>query len=191
MENREPEIWKPIPGYEGIYDVSSWGKIKALSKIRKNCYGTQSLNLEKIKNCYVVKRYFSCTLIKDGVPKTLRVHRIVYKVFVDKSDRDISDLEDINHIDFNKLNNYYKNLEEVSKRENQTHRYLQKTNSSVFPGVSYRSNGKRIKRWQASLTVDKKNIYLGTYLTEIEAYTAYLKGLNQYKIENKYVTKSQ
>lgn len=191
MEAKEPEIWKPIPGYEGLYEVSSWGKIKTVLRYRKCSFGSTAIVQEKILHCYIQKRYFSCVLTKDGKSKNIRVHRIVYKVFVDKSNRNISELEDINHKDLDKYNNYYKNLEEVSKRENQTHRYLQQNKSSVFPGVSFRSDEKRIKRWQASVAVNKKNIYIGTFLTEIEAYQAYLDALQEYGIENKYATQSQ
>ena len=35
------EIWKEIPGYEGLYQVSSLGRFKALSRVRKGIYGNR------------------------------------------------------------------------------------------------------------------------------------------------------
>ena len=191
MEQREDEIWKPIPGYEGLYEVSSWGNIKSLENKRKSSYGSFSINKEKQIKIFVTRKYYSCILTKNSIRKTIRVHRIVFKVFNDNTDRIISDLKDINHKDLDRLNNYYKNLEEVSKSENQTHRYMNTDKSSIFPGVTYKKDGNRKKRWYVSFSLNKKRIYVGTFFTEYEGYRAYLKALNEYGLENKYATESQ
>ena len=45
------EIWKPIEGYEGLYEVSSYGRIKSLERYRSNNGGIQLIKerIMKIK----------------------------------------------------------------------------------------------------------------------------------------------
>ena len=43
MEKPEPEVWKPIPNYEGLYEVSNYGRVKSLSKKRKHFKGGLSV----------------------------------------------------------------------------------------------------------------------------------------------------
>lgn len=191
METREPEVWKPIPGYEGLYEVSSWGNVKTVKRYRKCNYGSVALVQEKILKRYVQRRYLSCILTKDAKSKNIRIHRVVYKVFVDKSNRNTAELEDINHIDSDKLNNYFKNLEEVSKRENQTHRYLNQKTSSKYPGVYFVKDINRKKQYRSQFQINGIIKHVGYFLTEIEAYNAYLNALKEYGIENKYATQSQ
>jgi len=82
----------------------------------------------------------------------------------------------INHIDNNKLNNFLGNLEIISNRKNSTiHR---KKGTSKYPGVHY---CKRVKRWIARIQVKGSNIYLGSFIDEIEAAKAY----DNYVIENR------
>ena len=77
------EIWKDIPSYEGLYQVSNSGNIKSLPRIwicgrgRKNSHGIILLKLFPNK-----KGYPSTYLSKDGKTKTYRVNRIVAQAFI-------------------------------------------------------------------------------------------------------------
>lgn len=69
------EIWKDIIGYEGLYQVSTFGNVKAM---RRNGI---------IMKQYTCKRgYSSVSLYKDGVQTTNLVHRLVADAFLDKKD---------------------------------------------------------------------------------------------------------
>jgi hypothetical protein len=78
------------------------------------------------------------------------------------------DLE-VDHIDGNGLNNQRSNLHLVSHRRNQQNRHHPKT--SRFPGVYWK---KKDCRWVSQIKIDGETIYLGSFLTEEEAYFRYL-----------------
>lgn len=103
MENLEPEIWKPIKGYEGLYEVSSWGKAKSLDKKMSN----GRLLKGKILNSYYDENgYLSVTLNKNNKRKIRYLCRIVGENFLENYCKS----ENIIHLDKNKKNNFYKNL---------------------------------------------------------------------------------
>lgn len=94
------EVWKPIPGYNGRYEISSFGRVKSFAQDRKN---------GKIKTGNLTfKGYLSITLrAPGGLPKTYPVHRLVAKAFIPNPDN----LPQVNHKDENKTNNKVENLE--------------------------------------------------------------------------------
>lgn len=63
--------------------------------------------------------YKQCNLYKDGKKKYVRIHRLVAELFVPNP----NNLPQVNHIDGNKLNNHYTNLEWVSNSQNTKHAF--------------------------------------------------------------------
>lgn len=111
------EIWKPVPGFEESYYVSSFGRIKAIERKRQGDKGIRTLQ-EVIRKSVVINKYYSVYAKSPGKKnKQLRVHRIVAQVFVPNPD----DKPHVNHIDCNKFNNHYTNLEWVTPAENNIH----------------------------------------------------------------------
>ena len=101
MIEEKEEIWKDIPGYEGLYQVSNTGKVKSLNymKTRK----------EKImKPDKHSSGYFKVILSKDGEKKSYFIHRLVASSFVQNESLFYNE---INHIDECKTNNCASNLE--------------------------------------------------------------------------------
>lgn len=88
--------WKPILGYEGLYEVSNKGDIR-------KCNGEPRL-LDYDKDGYP-----RVSLWKNGKSKTFTVHRLVAQSFVENPNP--TALNQINHIDEDKKNNFYMNLE--------------------------------------------------------------------------------
>ena len=94
----ETEIWKDVPGYEGLYQVSNFGRVKSFKKY-KSGYVMKNTN----KNGW----YFTIVLQGINKPKTTkRIHRIVAELFIPNE----SNLPIVNHKDMNKQNNHYLNL---------------------------------------------------------------------------------
>lgn len=182
----EQEIWKPIPGYEGLYDVSNMGNVRSLDRyIFHKKYKKEVLykgkNIAKNINPY---GYLNVCLCNKN-EKTFRVHVLVYKTFVGRIDDEFV----INHIDGDKTNNKLLNLEAVSSRSNSAHFYNGNNSfSSKYVGVSWK---KDFKKWCARIWIKGRDKHLGYYDTEKEAYEAYLQALKEYGIENKYAVKSQ
>lgn len=111
------EIWKPIKGYENLYEVSNLGNVKSLSRIVKGVkYGKyyEYVIQEKIlKQNKDTKGYLLVKLNKDGVSKNKRVHRLVAESFLG----DIYNKE-IDHLNTNKIDNRVENLRIVTSKEN-------------------------------------------------------------------------
>ena len=112
------EIWKTIKGYEGLYEVSNWGRVRSLGMWVNGVYGCKRWFrggvLRPAKNR---DGYLRVALYKDGVVKHWSVHRLVGMAFPDlvdwtedAKDKPFDELE-INHKDHNKENNRVENLE--------------------------------------------------------------------------------
>ena len=97
------EYWKSIKGYEGIYEVSNLGNVKALSRDIKSCYGCTAHRKEKIMSVQKDKYgYLVVPLTRNGRQKTRKVHRLVASSFIQNP----KNLPCINHKDENKANNF-------------------------------------------------------------------------------------
>ena len=114
------EIWKDIPGYEGIYQASTFGNIRtAEGKITSNKrYAVrrwkQRILKPKSPKSDGYRGDLRVSLWKDGASKDFLVARLVAMTWV----KGYSDDMTVNHIDGNYLNNRIDNLEWVSLRDN-------------------------------------------------------------------------
>ena len=109
------EIWKDIPGYEGLYQATIVGKIKSLERI--NLQGKRQ-NERILKTQF--GRYETVTLFdfKGNRHKT-SVHRVIALTFIPNP----LNKPQVNHIDGNKHNNLVCNLEWCTGSENMIHCY--------------------------------------------------------------------
>ena len=99
------EIWKDIEGYEELYQVSNFGRVKRV---------TTGRILKGGKN---TSGYIQIYLYKQGIRDVNRIHRIVAQSFIPNPENK----PEINHIDEDKTNNRVDNLEWVTKKENTNH----------------------------------------------------------------------
>jgi hypothetical protein len=91
------EIWKDITGYENLYQVSNYGRIKTL--------GNNVNKKEKIRKLGI-DRYIKIRLCKNNVKKTIGVHILVARAFIPNS----YNLPYVCHKDDNPHNNHFTNL---------------------------------------------------------------------------------
>lgn len=115
----EKEIWKDIPNFEGLYQVSNQGRVKSLARYvnhgsRQIFVKERILKTRKNKNGYLA--VYPC---KNGKYKPMDIHRIVGVVFIDNP----CGYGDINHKDGNKQNNFVENLEWCTRSSNIKHAY--------------------------------------------------------------------
>lgn len=96
------EIWKDIKGYEGLYEVSSYGNVRSLDRVvicsngRKCSQNGRILKPVKDKDGYLI-----CGLRKNSKRKIFKVHRLVAQAFIPNP----NNLPQVNHKDENKGNN--------------------------------------------------------------------------------------
>ena len=147
--NLENEIWKPVVGFEGLYEVSNFGRVRNLGYR----YGQHASNIiMKQRNN---KGYMSITLHKDSKRFQRMVHRLVYEAFVGKipewRPKDKGDVKmEINHKDENRSNNRLDNLELITHTKNnnygtRTQKQAAKLTKSVY---QYTMEGELVKFWK-------------------------------------------
>lgn len=122
------EIWKWVDGYHGCYKVSNFGRIKSVDRYvycEVSPDKRQFLFGKVLKQGINHKGYPIVYLSKDGKQKTITVHRLVAKAFIENP----LNLPQVNHIDGNKLNNNVENLEWCDNSYNQKHAH----NTGLFP----------------------------------------------------------
>lgn len=112
------EIWKPIVGFEGLYEISSFGNIKSLQRLTYYSDGRVFNQPEIIKSVRKQKDgYVMVTLSKETKKFNIRVHNLVADHFIPKEEG----RNCINHKDGNKSNNSISNLERCTYKENSLH----------------------------------------------------------------------
>lgn len=118
--NKE-EIWKPIEGYEGYYEVSNLGKVRSVDRyITYNICKKIAIRHQKevvLQDKPSKLGYPIIHLSKDGKTKPFYVHRLVANAFVDNP----NGFTYINHKDENKANNNAYNLEWCTQQYNSTY----------------------------------------------------------------------
>lgn len=162
------EIWRDIKGYEGIFYISNLGNCK-----RKFTYSDGRVKYKKLKG-YIAVRGYRCYVIRaNGLKKTRTVHQLVAEAFLNHEPCGYKLVVD--HIDNNPLNNRLDNLQVITHRENTS---KDKTGgTSRYIGVSFDS---KRNKYIAQCYHNGKNIYLGSFKTEIEAskvYNNFLKSI--------------
>lgn len=152
------EIWKPIVGYEGLYEVSNLGNVKSLNW--KNTKEEKCLYLKKHN-----KGYLQVELVKNKNKKMVLVHRIVAETFLEN----LSNKPQINHKDYNRSNNNVENLEWCTNSENMKHSALRKKSKPIKRNekiIQYDFNGNIIKTWENCIAIKSKYKYNQTSIFE-------------------------
>lgn len=128
------EIWKPVVGYEGHYQVSNCGRVKSIK------FGKEIIMKQNIR-----RGYYYVNLYKNGILKTYQVHRLVAEAFLDNPDN----LPCVNHKDENKLNNNVDNLEWCTIRYNNCYNdgQIKRARFKRKKVYQYDLNGNLIKEW--------------------------------------------
>ena len=147
------EEWRDIQGYEGFYQVSSFGNVRSLDRtiIRSNLKPQfikgRTLNQLNYKNGYV-----KVELSHGGFCKRYFIHRLVAQAFIPNPDN----LPEVNHKDENPSNNCVDNLEWCTHLYNSNYgdrvnkiKTTMKLNGRAKSVLMYDKNGKLIKRFDS------------------------------------------
>ena len=120
MDNNE--VWKDVPGYEGLYMVSNCGRIKSVEHLVYNpavlgdgCYRRVP---EKILNGNKSRGYHTVYLTNDGKKNLHRIHYLVARAFIGEA---TTEKHWVTHIDGNRDNNHVDNLMWVTPKEYMQH----------------------------------------------------------------------
>jgi hypothetical protein len=172
------EVWKSIPNYEELYEVSSLGRVKSLPV--KKSYWSLRTPKEKILNPKTGS-YYSVGLIKDGVNNTIQIHQLVAMSFL--GHKRCGHKLVIDHINENKLDNRLENLRIVSQKFNVSR--SQGENISKYKGITY---DKKSDKWMCKIMIVGEKKYLGIFKTKKEAIEVYKAYENYRSKKNKLKT---
>jgi hypothetical protein len=169
------EIFKDIPGYEGLYQVSNLGNVKSLSRIMDN--GKRKyISKEKImKHNDDGNGYYQLGLSKEGKTKCMKIHVLVAMAFLghvpDGTNRIVPD-----HKNEITTDNRLENLQLITHRQNIEKYWLTKNTSSQYTGVFWH---KQRNKWQTQIRIAGKKKHLGLFTDEYEAHLVYQKALQE------------
>jgi len=147
------EIWKDVKGYEGLYKVSNFGRVKSLK------YGRERI-LKTGKGSY----YLTVSLYFDNKLKTAKVHRLVAMAFIENPDNKPF----VNHLDEDKYNNNVNNLEWVTHKENMNYgtRIDRQAKSKSIPiKVIYQDNTFEI--WESGKVFARENKFSQSRIVDV------------------------
>ena len=167
------EIWKDIPDYEGLYQVSNLGRVKSLKRVVYRSSGYLKTVRERILKAGIDGcGYLIVRLSKDGKGKTFAVHKLVAIAFLNHIPCGLKEVVD--HIDNNKLNNKVENLQLTTQRHNSSKD--KSGGTSKYIGVHWVSLR---NKWMARIRLNGKRYYLGYFENELDAHNAYHNALKE------------
>lgn len=145
------ELWKPIPGFDGMYEVSNMGRVKSCKRTRKSKAGSLSNVQERILKQRSDKNgYKEIALSKDGKLHFFRCHRLVAMAFIPNPNH----FPVINHKDEDVTNNMVSNLEWCSVSYNTRYSVYKVSHRVICDGVEFPS----IRSLARHLNIDPKII---------------------------------
>lgn len=110
------EIWRDVPNFEGLYQISNYGNIKSLDKyVNSGIKNNKKVKRKgRILKQYNKQGYLQISLTKNHKRYYFKTHRLVASAFIENP----NNLPQVNHKDENALNNHVDNLEWCTAKYN-------------------------------------------------------------------------
>jgi hypothetical protein len=172
---KENEIWKDVPNYEGYYQVSDLGRVKSLSRLARNKRGCWFSKERMLNPTIGTTGYFYVKLNKETKRKNIKVHQLVAMSFLGHK-LDGTQKVVVDHINNIKIDNNLSNLQIITGRLNISKD--RKKINKCLTGVEKINN----ERFRAKIVYNGKSIHLGIFKTEKEASEYYQNAVKS--IEN-------
>lgn len=169
VEDLDGEEWRDIKGYEGLYQVSNFTRVKSCDRFVFKSMELKD-DLKNLKEKLLVANvcgtgYKKVVLCKNGEIENKNIHRLVAEAFIPNPDNKPC----VNHIDCDKTNNNIENLEWCTQSENafHAHRNNLTTPSMYWLGVHGKNNP--LSKVIYQFTKEKELIGMFYGSTEVES----------------------
>lgn len=149
------EYWKPVVGYENLYEVSNLGRIRSFDRWVKSKNGSIRICRGRILKPYTNKDGYLCVVLsKNNKQKTFRVNRLVAQAFLDNP----NNLPQVNHKDENKQNNNVENLEFCDCKYNINFGTAIARRSKTISKavVQYTLDGTFVREWPSAMDAERE-----------------------------------
>ena len=119
MATIDNEVWKDIPNYEGVYQVSNLGNVRSLPRVVVRRNGSPNFIHGKNMSPVMNEHGYLCTVLHNKTYKHWKIHRLVATAFIPNPENK----RDVNHKNGIKTDNRVENLEWATRSENLFHKY--------------------------------------------------------------------
>lgn len=148
VHNYIDEEWKPVPFFQSHYECSNYGRIRNTCDTRTDCNGLLYKKKSGIVNGWKdVDGYLNFDFHVNEFKKRWKIHRLVAFLFVGGWANSL----EINHKDYNRQNNYHKNLEYKTKIENVKY-------SALAGRFNKNAEHFKVKKWREGKTTLKLDL---------------------------------
>lgn len=143
----EKEIWKAINEYEGLYEVSNYGRIRSVDRVVNGRHGVINGKILSFSDNGI--GYKTVCLCKENNKKTKYIHRLVAEAFIPNPQK----LTEINHKNEKRNDNNVENLEWCTKKYNQNYKNCPLKRKFALISIrgkgvcSYDENGNKVKEY--------------------------------------------
>lgn len=127
------EQWKAIEGYEGIFEVSDYGRVRSLDRLSANGRQLKGKMMSVSRKGKKENEYMQVGLMKEKKQRTHNLHRLVAIAFIPNPENK----PEVNHLDGDKTNNHVSNLSWVTRKEQMEH--ASETGLMLVGGMSQNS----------------------------------------------------
>lgn len=153
------EIWKDVVGYEKLYQVSNFGRVKSLDMVLSyKRHGKNQIRIRKgkvLSPTTMKNGYLRVEMSNNCIHKLNLVHRLVAKAFIPNP----NNYREINHKNCDKSDNSVENLEWVSSSQNKIHALKNKLYKNEKPILQIK-NGSVINEYKSASECYRKTGYL-------------------------------
>jgi hypothetical protein len=137
------ELWRDIKDYEGLYQVSNWGRVKSLNYRNTGKEGI-------LKGIEDGRGYLCVHLCNDDGVKNKKIHRLVAEAFIPNPENK----PEVDHIDRNKLNNNLSNIRWADRKIQNNNRNLSNMIKKFSkPVLQFTLDGEFVREWESTIEI--------------------------------------
>lgn len=146
--------WKPLKGYEGIYDISDYGLI--YSHPRKGTKGGYSYGKPNKEN------YLTMVFSKDGIETSQNIHIAVWETFVGEIPKGY----DVHHINHNRQDNRLENLELIEHKEHSIIHISDLKKALSKPILQFTLDGEFVAEYPSAMEAQRQTGFKNSYINK-------------------------